>query len=165
MILSLFLCILVLLLLVTFSWERRLPGDITPLLVLLSISFPKIADHTLGVAPYDLYDITDMKRYGFFNLLLYGVYPAFGYLFIYLYDWLKPRKLAPILYFVVWSLFAVGFEYLLVRIRVFSYHGWHLIYPLPVYLLAMSSLLLFYKGLCWYRQNKTGKNREMVTEE
>jgi hypothetical protein len=52
---------------------KKLPKEITPLIVLLSISFPKIMDHSMGVKPYNLYDLTDTNKYELFDLLLYGV--------------------------------------------------------------------------------------------
>jgi hypothetical protein len=131
---------------------KRLPKEITPLIVLLSISYPKIMDHTMAVEPFDLYDLTDTEKYEIFDLALYGVYPAFGYLFIYIYDYFQWKGLKLVLYFIVWSLFSAGLEFLLVKLHVFVYEGWKIIYSLPIYIVVLSLTYLFYKFLIFYRK-------------
>jgi hypothetical protein len=123
---------------------KRLPREITPLIILLSISFPKILDHTMAVRPYDLYNITDSKNYELFDLILYGVYPMYGYLFIYLIDVFKPSKLKFVLYILSWSLFAFTFEYFLNLLHVFKYTGWNIVFSLPVYLITLCLTYMFY---------------------
>jgi hypothetical protein len=130
---------------------KRIPKEITPLIVLLSISFPKIMDHSMGVEPYNLYDLTDSSKYEIFDLVLYGVYPAFGYLFVYFLDYFNFKGIKLVLYFIVCSLFAFVFEFLLVKLHVFVYTGWKLIYSLPIYIVVLSLTFLFYKFVTYYR--------------
>jgi hypothetical protein len=133
---------------------KRLPKEITPLIVLLSMSYPKILDHTMAVNPFNLYDIMDTDRYEFFDLALYGVYPAFGYLFIYLLDSYNPKGIKLVLYFITWSVVSIGMEFLLVNLHVFVYTGWKLIYSLPIYLVVLVLTYLFYQLLKYYRVKK-----------
>jgi hypothetical protein len=128
---------------------KKLPKEITPLIVLLSISFPKIMDHSMGVKPYNLYDLTDTNKYELFDLLLYGVYPAFGYLFVYFIDYVKRFML--VLYMIGWSLFSTLFEWIFVKLHVFNYTGWRVVYSLPIYLVVLSLTFLFYHFLMVYR--------------
>lgn len=137
-------------LLIFLFLPKKLPKEITPLIVLLSISFPKIMDHSMAVKPYNLYDITDTNRYELFDLLLYGVYPAFGYLFIYFIDHVKRFML--VLYMIGWSLFGTLFEWIFVKLHVFTYTGWKIVYSLPVYIIVLSLTFLFYSFLMKYRQ-------------
>ena len=130
---------------------KRIPKETTPLIVLLSVSFPKVMDHTMAVDPFNLYDLTDSSKYEIFDLALYGVYPVFGYLFIYLLDFFNFKGFKLILYLMVWSLLSVVFEFVLFKLHVFVYTGWKLIYSLPIYLVVLSITFLFYKFVTYYR--------------
>lgn len=131
---------------------KRLPKEITPLIVLLSISFPQIIDHTIGAAPHNYYDITDSKKLELFDILLYAGYPAFGYLFVYVFDWFHFEKIKLILYFITWSCFAALFEFCLVNLHVYQYNGWKLIFSIPIYLVVLSITYLFYQFAISYNQ-------------
>ncbi|ALC88909.1 hypothetical protein AM500_03165 [Bacillus sp. FJAT-18017] len=133
---------------------KRIPREITPLIVLLSISFPKIIDHTMAVAPFNLYDLTDMKKYELFDVILYGAYPAFGYLFVYLWDYYRFKGVKLVLYLLSWSIFAIVFELLLVKLQVFLYTGWKIAYSLPVYSVVLSLTFLFYKFITYYHKEQ-----------
>ncbi|UFU01126.1 hypothetical protein KO561_09390 [Radiobacillus kanasensis] len=132
---------------------KRIPKEITPLIILLSMSYPKILDHSLAVSPLNYYDIMDSTKYEIFDLLLYGVYPAFGYLFVYILDYFKLKGFQLFWYLLAWNLFAVGVEYLLIKLGIFVYKGWSLAYSLPIYTIVLSLTLLFYK-LAMYFHNK-----------
>lgn len=136
--------------LVIAKLPARLPKPVTPLILLLSIAFPKIVDHSIGVDPYNLYDLMDLPKYEIFDLALYGVYPLFGYLFIYFYEYFKLSQLKLIVYMLAWSFFAVIFEYLLLKMNIFTYIGWKLIYSLPLYIITLSLTLGFYLYTCKY---------------
>ncbi|ULT54792.1 hypothetical protein L1999_16755 [Neobacillus drentensis] len=129
---------------------KRIPKEITPLLVLLSISFPKIMDTTLAVKPLNFYNLNDTSQYEIFDLALYGVYPAFGYLFIYFYDYYKFKGYGLVLYFIIWSLAGVSVEFLLVHFHVFVYKGWQLFYSLPIYIVVLPLTFMFYKFVSYY---------------
>jgi hypothetical protein len=139
---------------------KRLPRELIPLLVLLSISFPKVLDHTMAVQPYDFYNINDSKKYELFDLILYGVYPMFGYLFLYIFDIFKPTQMRFLFYILVWTFFAGAFEYILFKIHVFTYTGWHIVFSLPVYLITLCLTFLFYRFVNnYFLKNKRQSNR------
>ncbi|WP_409305091.1 hypothetical protein [Peribacillus sp. SCS-155] len=129
---------------------KRLPKAVTSLIVLLSMSFPKVMDHTIAVKPFNYYDLGDSARYEIFDLLSYGVFPAFGYMFIYFIDLLDLKHFKLTLYFIAWSLFAVAVEYIAVKAKIFEYNRWKLIYSLPVYIVVLFITYLFYEFLMQY---------------
>ncbi|QDP40279.1 hypothetical protein [Radiobacillus deserti] len=135
---------------------KRIPKQITPLIVLLSISFPTILDHTIAVKPFGLYDLSDSYRYEIFDVILYGVYPAFGFLFVYIYEYFKFEGFKLFFYFIGWSIFAPCFELFLVKLDVYTYTGWKVVYSLPVYTIVLSLTFLFYKlvKFCYERDCK-----------
>jgi len=61
-------CLLNLLLFIILP--KRFPKEVTPLIVLLSISFPKILDHTIAAKSINLYNLNDMKQYEIFDVVL-----------------------------------------------------------------------------------------------
>ncbi|MCT2537139.1 hypothetical protein NC661_05790 [Aquibacillus koreensis] len=134
--------------------RKRIPKEITPLIVLLSISFPQVMDHSMGVKPFNYYDLTDSNKYELFDVILYGAYPAFGYLFVYFLDYLNLKGKKLVLYFLSWALFSVVFELLLVKLHVYVYNGWKIYYSLPVYLVVLSLTFLLYKFLIYYNKHE-----------
>ncbi|MGD7022218.1 hypothetical protein ACQCVK_06480 [Rossellomorea vietnamensis] len=140
-----------------FFMHKRIPKEITPLIVLLSISFPKVLDHSMAVKPFNFYDITDTNKYELFDLILYGAYPAFGYLFVYFLDYFNMKGKKLVLYFLSWTLISVAFELLLVKLHVYVYTGWKIVYSLPVYIIVLSLTFLFYKFLIYYKNYNTNK--------
>jgi hypothetical protein len=136
---------------------KKIPKEITPLIVLLSISLPKVMDHSMALKPFNLYNITDTSKYELFDLFLYAAYPAFGYLFVYFSDYFRGLKL--VLYLLFWNMIAIGIEFLLVKFHVYVYTGWKLIYSLPIYSVVISITYLFYKFATYYNNKNpfTGK--------
>lgn len=135
---------------VLFKLPKKFPSVITVLLVLLSISMAKLPDHTIAIRPFDLYDLNDTQKYELFDLLLYGAYPPFGIICIYLYTWFNIKGIFTLLYILIWSMFAVIFEYFLVFLGVFDYKGWTIFYSFPVYLITVFIYILFYNFALGY---------------
>jgi hypothetical protein len=133
-----------------FFVQKGIPKEVTPLIVLFSISFPKVMDHSMAVKPFNLYDLTDTHKYELFDVILYGAYPAFGYLFVYFLDYFNFKGKKIVLYLLSWTFFSVVFELLLVKLHVFVYTGWKIVYSLPVYLIVLSLMFLFYRFLIYY---------------
>lgn len=129
---------------------KKLPKEIIPLIVLISISFPKILDHTIAIKPYNFYDLTDTKHYEIFDLILYAVYPAFGYLFVYFVEYFKGLKL--VLYFLIWCLISGVMEFFFVKLHVYTYNHWKLIYSMAIYVVVLALTYLFYKFVDYYRR-------------
>ncbi|WEG13265.1 hypothetical protein PU629_02550 [Pullulanibacillus sp. KACC 23026] len=123
---------------------KRFPTVITAIQILYSIALPKILDHTIAVNPYNLYDLTDSSKYELFDLIMYAIYPPFVYLFIFLYDYFHLKGIRFVLYIIAWSFFAIGIEFIANRLHVYNYHGWKLIYSLPLYTFIMLIDVLLY---------------------
>ncbi|WEA47116.1 hypothetical protein [Priestia aryabhattai] len=146
-----FIITVVLLSSVLFKLPKRLPTVITILILFLSMAIPKIIDHSIAAAwPYNLYDLTDSRKFELFDVILDGVYCPFGYLCIYFYDKFHPKGFKIVLYILSWTVFAVFFEYIAVKLHVFNYRGWKLIYSFPTYMVVISLFLLFYKFVTYY---------------
>lgn len=134
---------------------KRMPTEVSYLIVLLSLCIPNIIDHSIAaISPYDVYQLTDSEKYELFDILLSGAYVPFGYLCVYIYEWFRPKKMKIVLYILSWALFAIGFEFVLVRLHVFTYHGWNLVYSFPTYLLVVSLFLLYYEFLLFHHKKK-----------
>lgn len=142
-------------LLVFLLLPKRLPKPITPLIVLVSISFPSILDHSLAVNPHNLYNLNDRKDYEIFDLILYLVYPAFGYLYVYLLNLLQWKRLKLVAYLLIWTLFSVVFEMTLTKIHVFVLTGWKHVYSLPVYIAVLTLTYYFFIFIMNYQTKTT----------
>lgn len=123
---------------------KRMSKELPALIILISLSFPKVMDHSIAVKPFSLYNITDTHNYEIFDILLYGAYPVFGYLFVYLYDYFKLKRMKLVGYIFIWSIIAIIMEFTLVKLHVYVYNGWKIIYSLPLYLIVLNLTLLFY---------------------
>lgn len=141
---------------------KRFPKAITAIIVLYSIAMPKILDHTIAVKPYNLYDLTDSSKYELFDLIMYAIYPPFGYLFIYIYDYFKFKGIRFAMYIFFWSIASIGMEFIANQLHVFNYHGWKLIYSLPIYTVIMIiNVFLFNFTINYYRANFQIQNTEI----
>lgn len=86
-------------------------------------------DHSLSVEPVSFYDVNDVSKYEFMDFLSYWTYGPMSYLFCYIYDWLQIKPSRIPIYLLIWSLIAVGFEWLAVAAGVFHYQqGYKLSY-------------------------------------
>ncbi|MCM3023454.1 hypothetical protein M3576_08960 [Weizmannia ginsengihumi] len=142
-------------LLILMLLPKKIPKEITPLIALLSISYPKIMDHSMAVKPYNLYNLTDSGKYELFDLALYAVYPAFGYLFVYFLEYVNVSRVLLVVYIVAWSIIGVAVEYLFVILHVFIYTGWKLIYSLPIYLIVIAITYVFYQIATYYHKKES----------
>lgn len=134
---------------------KRMPTEVSCLIVLLSLAIPNIIDHSIAaISPFDLYQLTDSQKYEVFDILLSGVYIPFGYLCVYIYEWIRPRKMKIVLYILSWAIFAICFEFFFVKLHVFTYNGWKLIYSFPTYLFVISIFLLYYEFLLSQHKKK-----------
>ncbi|MCU9614798.1 hypothetical protein OEV98_14740 [Caldibacillus lycopersici] len=129
---------------------RRLPKEIISLIVLLSISFPTLLDHSIAAKSINLYNLNDMREYEIFDVILYGVYPAFGYLFVYFLNYWDLKGIWVAFYILIWCIFGYSMDFLLEKLHVFNFTGWKLTYSLPLYLVVLSLTYLFYKLLIYY---------------
>lgn len=155
-----FIIAVILLSIILFKLPKRFPTSITILILLLSVAIPKIIDHSIAaISPYDFYRLNDSEKFEVFDLMLDGVYLPFGYLCVYFYDILLPKGFQVVLYIIVWAIFAVIFEYINVKVHLFTYHGWKLSYSFPTYITVISLFLSFYACIHYYYK-KTKKTIE-----
>lgn len=134
---------------------KKMPTEVTYLIVLLSLAIPNVVDHSIAaISPFDLYQLTDTEKYEVFDVLLSGVYVPFGYLCVYIYEWFRPKKMKIVLYILNWAIFAICFEFVCVKLHVFTYHGWRLAYSFPTYLLVISIFLAYYEFLIFQHKKK-----------
>ncbi|SDO00294.1 hypothetical protein SAMN04487897_10737 [Paenibacillus sp. yr247] len=111
-------------------------------------------DHTIGVQPFDFYDVVDESRYQLFDIVSYAMYTPFGYLYIYFYKKLGVKSFYTIPYILLWTSMSIGFEWLSVLVGVFHYkHGYQLMYSIPIYLFLQSIHLLLYQTFFPQRKN------------
>jgi len=113
--------------------------------MLFSLSLAKGSDNTLGTKPLDLYDTNQLPKFDWTDLLTWAMYPAFGYLFMHLYDRYRIRGYALPAFIVACSLFGSGFEYVCVLLDVFTYKSWILADSFIVCLWAQSLTILFFE--------------------
>lgn len=133
---------------------KKIPTEITILIILFSMAVPKIMDHLIASVSPNLYQITDSEKYELFDLLLDIVYIPFGYLCIYVFEIWKPKKLKLVFYIFIWSIFSVCFEFVMVKVHVFTYRGWKLAYSFPIYIMVITAVLSFYVFLSKYNQRR-----------
>ncbi|MBP1964060.1 hypothetical protein [Paenibacillus aceris] len=139
---------------------RVLPKKFTPtqtwFTLLTGVVFGLIFDHTIGVPPFDFYDVGDQSNYQLFDIFSYAMYVPFGYLFIYIYKRLGLKGFYTIPYIMIWTLMSVGIEWLCLLVGVFHYkHGYQILYSIPIYLFIQSiHLLLFH---IFFPEHKQGE--------
>jgi hypothetical protein len=139
---------------------KRYPQVISILVILFTFTVAVIMDHTIATPPLDLYDINDLKKYELTDVITYFMYTPYGLLTVYLYDTFKPKGLYFTAYVIMWSLLAVGFEWLAVILNVFKYNGWTLLYSFSFYLFATALQLKFFQFILrYYRETSKVRTR------
>jgi len=68
-------------------------------------------------------------------------------------------------YFLPWSFLGVGTDYLLVKLHVFNYTGWKLIYSLSVYICVLSLTYLAFQSIMYYYNKKMNPNTGLNQNE
>lgn len=118
------------------------------LIILFSLTVASIMDNSFAVAPFDYYDILDGPEYTFMDLVVYLLYPPFGYFFLYFYKWLQIRIQYIFLYITAATFIAVCFEWINQKMGVFHYkNGYQIIYSICFYLVFQTILLVYYRWI------------------
>lgn len=125
---------------------RRFSKSAYVLFVLFGAYFGVLFDQIIGVEPFDFYDVNDTSGFSLMDFLTYAMYGPFGYLFLYLYDYLGVPKRYAGAYILVWVAFAVALEGWGAALGVFHYkNGYQFDYSASIYLtLQVCSLALYY---------------------
>jgi hypothetical protein len=127
---------------------RRLDREIVFLLFVWGIAVANLMDFTIGGGMFDYYDIMDSPRYEPFDFISLFMYAPFSFFFIYLYEHWKIKGLAIGIYIVAWSIFSLGFEWLLLFFKVITYKNGYIMWvSFIIYLLAQSMTILFYRWI------------------
>lgn len=138
---------------------RRYPHAISIMVVLFTVTVAVIMDHTIATPPLDMYDINDLEKYESTDVITYFMYSPYGLLSVYLYDKFNPKGLYFTTYVIMWSLLAVGFEWLAYIYNVFKYNGWTLYYSFSFYLFATTLHLKFFQFILrYYRETSKTHN-------
>jgi hypothetical protein len=132
---------------VVYKLPRRIPLSVSALIMVMSLAIALGLDHTIGVFPFDLYDTNIKPWLTFSEIPTWGMYPIFGYIFIYLIEKLNVRGLYIPLYLLLGSLFGMVFEKLANHFNVFQYKHWSLRYSFVVYLFTQLLTFIVYKLL------------------
>jgi hypothetical protein len=140
---------------VVWRLPRILPKSVSLLIMFFSLSLAKGADNTLGSKPLDLYDTNEMPKFDLTDLLTWGLYPAFGYLFIYMYQRFLIRGYALPMFVLTCAVLGTGFEYICVQFDVFAYKKWILADSFVVYLLSQALTILFFE---WCKRSILAKD-------
>ena len=140
-----------------FIWvlflPKRYPHVISILMILLNVSIAIIMDHLIATPPLDLYDLNDLEKYEITDIITYLMYSPYALLCVYLFDKFNPKGIYITAYVLLWSLFALGFEWLAVFFNVFHFTGWTFLNSFAFYLFATSIYIGFYKFIRKHMNN------------
>lgn len=123
---------------------QRLPKTITMLIYMFSFALEKASDLILEYPPYVLYYLDDITGFELSDFLTCFLYPVFGYLLLYFYEKWNVRGIFTFFYLMSWSVFAILFEWIMMKVRIFNYTGWNLFYSFTVYLIVVGLYVVFY---------------------
>lgn len=144
----------ILLLLITtytlvFLLPKRFSMPVSMVFILYGIALGHFVDHTVSVQPFDYYDVNDSSSYQLFDFLSYVMYGPFSYFIVYFFDRFKLKKQHILFYIILWSLLAIGLEYIGIKLGVYHYEkSWKIQISFPSYLAINSILLTLYYKLC-----------------
>ncbi|TCP22686.1 hypothetical protein EV207_13428 [Scopulibacillus darangshiensis] len=125
---------------------------------LFAIILTYTVDQILG-EQYHLYGyFHEQAEYKDFIVIL-GIYPAINILFLNYFPFHK-KITFKILYFILWSAFALFYEWLSVKLGLFFYHGWKLWYSAPIYPILY---LLLIANLMFTRKINKTNNKENLS--
>jgi hypothetical protein len=132
-------------LLIVYFLPRRYPLSVFLLMALFAIAVSRVADHLLAGPHIDLYDIMDENKVEYADLFTYLLYAPAAYVFVYIYDFLKPQGLYFTLYIAVSSIAGVGVEWVAHIFHVFAYKEWNPFYSFVVYLIVQPLTIVFFR--------------------
>jgi hypothetical protein len=124
---------------------KRFPTSMTLLIVLFSSFYARTLDHILASPLMDFYDVMDSPAYELFGVFSYFMYSPFAYLFIYLYDKFNIQGMKTALYVFGFSVVGIGYEWIAVKLGVFTYKEWEFAYSFTVYLFVQYTTILFFE--------------------
>ncbi len=102
-------------------------------------------DHTIGIPPWDYYDVNDSSAYQGIDFISYIMYGPYSYFFIYIYRKLGIRGIMNLAYILNWTAFSLLMEWLTVKIGLFHFDkGYKMYWSIPIYMAVQSIQLIFH---------------------
>ncbi|SDO99231.1 hypothetical protein SAMN04487897_12941 [Paenibacillus sp. yr247] len=102
-------------------------------------------DHTIGIRPWDFYDVNDTSDYQFIDFLSYFMFCPYSYFYIYLYEKLNIKGYMHLIYVLSWTCFSLVMEWIGVQVGLYHYDkGYKMYWSVPIYLLAESMQIIYY---------------------
>jgi hypothetical protein len=124
---------------------KKFPKKITVLLFVMGCTIDTLFDYSIGGHKLDLYDTFHSPRYTLMDLITYISFSPFPYIFIYIYEHFRIKRIKVVFYIMGWTVFSIGVEGLAVYLGVFTYKfGYHLYYSIPIYLYTQSLTVALY---------------------
>lgn len=131
---------------VFFFLPKVFSKQFTVLIFLFGLTIPSIMDNSFGVAPFDYYDIMDGPKYTGMDLVVYLIYPPFGYFFLYFYKKFCTSDKYIVFFISLATIFSFCFEWINHKVGIFHYkHGYQIIYSICFYLLVQTILIVYYR--------------------
>lgn len=156
-------CLIVSYAVIIIPLRRKIPAPIFVIVFLYSISWAKLFNATIGVPPFDWYDINDWPTLDLMDILLHLLYPPFACLFVYLYSRWRIQGIYVLVYILAYSSFGIVFEWIGSLCGVYHYKEWNLLYSFAVYFSNQLLLLLFFRMLMrHYQETKLDPNRNTI---
>ncbi|QOR68066.1 hypothetical protein IM538_08025 [Cytobacillus suaedae] len=125
--------------LVIFILPKKFSTSTVLFIWLFNINFVMIADFTLGVKPFNLYDFMDQPKLELvYNIIHFTFYPGVAYLILYGYKHFKFKGFGTFIYLIGISGVLLLLEWVALKVHILEYVDgkWKLIYSFPVYLFA-----------------------------
>jgi hypothetical protein len=116
------------------------------LIFLFSLTVASIMDNSFGVTPFDYYDIMDGPKYTGMDLVVYLLYPPYGYFFLYFYKKFCLSDTYIVFYISSATFISICYEWFLHNVGVFHYkNGYQIVYSICFYLFFQSILIIYYR--------------------
>ncbi|WP_318508760.1 hypothetical protein [Bacillus sp. T3] len=129
-----------------FVFPKKLPLNITVMLLTWGFATSNLVDFTIGGGLLDFYKVNDSNRYELTDLLTYFQFPAFSYFFIYFYKVLNINKKRFIFYIIGWTIVGLTMEKISSLMGAIHYqHGYKIYFSVIVFLLVLTTTALYYE--------------------
>lgn len=140
---------------VVLKLPKRFSKKITFVFLVCGVFFGFLFDHTLSVHPVSFYDINDNSSFEVMDFFSHVMYAPYSYLFFYLYDLFNIKPHFSLIFILIWAFISTGIERFCTAIGIFHYqHGYNIYYSFVIYLLVISSWVLFYRMIKVYGEKQ-----------
>ncbi|RSK26007.1 hypothetical protein EJF36_03330 [Bacillus sp. HMF5848] len=130
---------------IAFKLPRHYPNLISLCYLLFGLYIGYLADQTIGIPPFDFYDVNDTSNYGMWDFVSYFMFAISTYIYLNVYTSLKIKGYTTIIYIGVWAGISMLMEYIAIEVGVYHFkNGYKHLYSLPFYVTFESISLLLY---------------------